>query len=138
MIFVNTRRRVEWLTAALQERGFPVSAIHSELSPSDRSAVMAEFRSGATRVLVATDAIARGIDVQGVSLVINYELPVDREMYIHRIGRSGRCGRSGVAINLISPREVQYLRDIQAFYCTEVKELPGDLSDINAIVKGEA
>ena len=80
-----------------------------------------EFRSGSTRVLITTDLLARGIDVQQVSLVINYDLPTNRENYIHRIGRSGRFGRKGVSINFITQGDVHYLRDIEEFYDTHVE-----------------
>jgi superfamily II DNA/RNA helicase len=91
---------------------------------------MKEFRQGNLRVLISTDLLARGIDVQQVSLVINYELPSQRENYSHRIGRSGRFGRKGVAINLISPDEVNNLKEIEAHYSTKIEELPSDLSTI--------
>ena len=92
--------------------------------------MMREFRSGSTRVLVATDLMARGIDVQQVSIVINYELPVNRENYIHRIGRSGRFGRKGVAINLVAPYDISKARDIEKHYETEIQELPADLDKL--------
>lgn len=86
--------------------------------------MLQEFRSGATRVLITTDLLARGIDVQQVSLVINYDLPTNRENYIHRIGRSGRFGRKGVAINFITAGDVKYMKDIESFYGTTVEEMP--------------
>jgi translation initiation factor 4A len=88
---------------------------------------MAAFRSGKTRVLISTDLLARGIDVQQVSLVINYELPVQRENYIHRIGRSGRYGRKGASINLVTEREVRCQAEIEKYYSTKVNVLPLDL-----------
>ena len=84
----------------------------------ERELIMKEFRSGATRVLITTDLLARGIDVQQVSLVINYDLPTNRENYIHRIGRSGRFGRKGVAINFITEGDMKYMKDIEEFYHT--------------------
>merc|ERR1712054_272453 len=89
MIFVNTRRKVEWLTEKMHARDFTCSAIHADLDQKERELIMREFRSGASRVLITTDVLARGIDVQQVSLVINYDLPTNRENYIHRIGRGG-------------------------------------------------
>ena len=84
MIFVNTRRKVEWLTEKMHARDFTCSAIHADLDQKERELIMREFRSGSSRVLITTDVLARGIDVQQVSLVINYDLPTNRENYIHR------------------------------------------------------
>ena len=85
---------------------------------------MKEFRSGQSRVLITTDVWARGIDVQQVSLVINYDLPNNRELYIHRIGRSGRFGRKGVAINFVKADDIRILRDIEQYYSTQIDEMP--------------
>jgi translation initiation factor 4A len=85
---------------------------------------MKEFRSGSSRVLIATDLLARGIDVQQVSLVINYDLPANRENYIHRIGRGGRFGRKGVAINFVTAEDVRMMREIEQFYSTQIEEMP--------------
>merc|ERR1719231_2056643 len=90
----------------------------------ERNAIMEEFRGGASRVLITTDLWARGLDVQQVSLVINYDLPNNRENYIHRIGRSGRFCRKGVAINFVREGDVRYLRDIEQFYNTQIDEMP--------------
>merc|ERR1712013_535180 len=92
--------------------------------------IMKEFRSGSSRVLITTDLLARGIDVQQVSLVMNFDLPMNRENYLHRIGRSGRFGRKGVAINLVTDGDVRYLRDIEAFYQTEIQEMPMNVADL--------
>merc|ERR1711981_818578 len=93
IIYCNARRKVDWLTESLHGRDFTVSALHGDMDQKERELIMREFRSGSSRVLITTDLLARGIDVQRVSLVINYDLPKDRENYIHRIGRSGRFGR---------------------------------------------
>lgn len=130
MIYCNKRQRVEWLSEKLQSQGFPVNYIHGEMEVSERKRRMADFRSGSTRVLISTDLLARGIDVQQVSLVINYELPTNQENYIHRIGRSGRFGRKGVAINLIGPDEVEMKSQIEKYYTTKILALPEDLSKI--------
>lgn len=130
MIYCNKRQRVEWLAEKLQSQGFPISYIHGEMEVGERKRRMASFRSGEVRVLISTDLLARGIDVQQVSLVINYELPTNQENYIHRIGRSGRFGRKGVAINLIGPDEAQMRADIERHYGTRMEELPEDLRKI--------
>lgn len=130
VIFCNTRRRVEDLTENLQKENFTVSSIHSDMSQQDRDKIMAEFRSGSSRILICTDLLARGIDVQQVSLVINYDLPDNNENYIHRIGRSGRFGRKGVAINLLADKDIQRMREIEMFYNTQISELPADIGDL--------
>ncbi|XP_019235527.1 PREDICTED: eukaryotic initiation factor 4A-3-like [Nicotiana attenuata] len=91
--FCNTKRKVDWLTSKMRENNFTVSSMHGDMPQKERDAIMAEFRGGTTRVLITTDVWARGLDVQQVSLVINYDLPNNRELYIHCIGRSGRFGR---------------------------------------------
>jgi len=129
VIFCNTRRKVDALTEQLVSRKFTVSAMHSEMSQEDRDLIMREFRSGSSRILITTDLLARGIDVQQVSLVINYDLPSNRENYIHRIGRSGRFGRKGVAINFITDDDVRMMNDIEKFYNTTVEEMPANIAD---------
>jgi translation initiation factor 4A len=130
IIYVNTRRKVDWLTDKMSERDFTVSAMHGDMDQKERDIIMREFRSGSSRVLITTDLLARGIDVQQVSLVINYDLPTNRENYIHRIGRSGRFGRKGVAINFLTAGDVRYLRDIEQFYNTQVDEMPMNVADL--------
>ena len=124
VIFCNTRRKVDWLTDKLTARDFTVSAMHGDMDQSQRDIIMKEFRSGSSRVLIATDLLARGIDVQQVSLVINYDLPANRENYIHRIGRGGRFGRKGVAINFVTADDVRMMREIEQFYSTQIEEMP--------------
>lgn len=130
MIFVNTRRKVEWLTEKMHARDFTCSAIHAELDQKEREMIMREFRSGSSRVLITTDVLARGIDVQQVSLVINYDLPTNKENYIHRIGRGGRFGRKGVAINFLTADDVRTLREIEQFYNTQIEEMPMNVADL--------
>ncbi|GAA5978514.1 hypothetical protein JCM10908_004384 [Rhodotorula pacifica] len=127
VIFCNTRRKVDWLTEKMREANFTVSSMHGEMPQKERDAIMGEFRSGGSRVLITTDVWARGIDVQQVSLVINYDLPSNRENYIHRIGRSGRFGRKGVAINFVANEDIRILRDIELFYSTQIDEMPVNL-----------
>jgi len=130
VIFCNTRRKVDWLTDKLHAREFTVSAMHGDMSQEQREVIMKEFRSGSSRVLITTDLLARGIDVQQVSLVINYDLPANRENYLHRIGRGGRFGRKGVAINFVTSEDVRMLRDIESFYNTHIEEMPMNVADL--------
>lgn len=124
VIFCNTRRKVDWLTDKMREANFTVSSMHGEMPQKERDSIMQDFRQGNSRVLISTDVWARGIDVQQVSLVINYDLPTNRENYIHRIGRSGRFGRKGVAINFVTSDDVRILRDIELYYSTQIDEMP--------------
>jgi superfamily II DNA/RNA helicase len=132
IIFVNKKPVAEWLATELQRRGFTLEYIHGELDMAERNKRMEGFRRGDVRVLISTDLLGRGIDVQQVSLVINFELPHEHANYIHRIGRSGRFGRKGVALNIISNKEVKMLEDIVAYYNTNIDDLPSDLSVLNA------
>jgi ATP-dependent RNA helicase len=129
VIFCNTRQKVDWLAEKMKQNNFTVSAMHGEMEQAARDKVMEEFRSGSSRVLIATDIWGRGIDVQQVSLVICYDLPTNRELYIHRIGRSGRFGRKGLAINFVREEDVRLLRDIEQFYSTQIEEMPTNVSD---------
>jgi ATP-dependent RNA helicase len=124
VIFCNTRRKVDWLADKMREANFTVSSMHGEMPQKERDSIMQDFRQGNSRVLISTDVWARGIDVQQVSLVINYDLPTNRENYIHRIGRSGRFGRKGVAINFVTSDDVRILRDIELYYSTQIDEMP--------------
>merc|ERR1712087_912075 len=130
VIFCNTRRKVDWLTDKMRARDHTVSATHGDMDQNTRDVIMREFRSGSSRVLITTDLLARGIDVQQVSLVINYDLPPRPENYLHRIGRSGRFGRKGVAINFAAREDERMLQDIQRFYSTVIEELPSNVADL--------
>lgn len=130
VIFASRRSTVEDIARELQRREFTVSFIHGGMEMSEREKVLNEFRVGASRVLIATDLLARGIDVQQVNLVVNFDLPSDRENYIHRIGRCARFGRKGTAINILSPRDVTFMRDIERHYSVVIKPLPQDVSDV--------
>ncbi|ETO17412.1 hypothetical protein RFI_19908 [Reticulomyxa filosa] len=112
----------------MKQRDFTVSSMHGDMEQKDREIIMKEFRTGSTRVLITTDLLARGIDVHSVSLVINYDLPVNRENYIHRIGRSGRFGRKGTAINFVANEDEKLLQEIEQFYHTKIEELPMDIA----------
>jgi ATP-dependent RNA helicase len=130
VIFCNTRKKVDWLATKMREANFTVSAMHGDMPQQEREALMEEFRSGGSRVLIVTDLWGRGIDVQQVSLVINYDLPTNRELYIHRIGRSGRFGRKGVAINFVKTEDVRVLRDIEQYYSTQIDEMPMNVAEL--------
>lgn len=130
VIFCNTKQKVDWLSEKMRENNFTVSSIHGDMDQDSRDKVMEEFRSGSSRVLIATDLWGRGIDVQQVSLVICYDLPTNRELYIHRIGRSGRFGRKGVAINFVRTEDESLLKDIESFYRTQINEMPANVGDL--------
>merc|ERR1719493_193318 len=130
IIYCNTRRKVDFLADQLSKRDFTISTMHADLDQKERDLVMREFRSGSSRVLVSTDLLARGIDVQQVSLVINYDLPQNMENYLHRIGRSGRFGRKGVAINFVTNSDVRAMKDIEKYYHTQIEEMPMDIADL--------
>jgi superfamily II DNA/RNA helicase len=131
LIYVNKRQKAEWLAKQLAAHQFTLEFIHGEMEVVERKKRMEDFRSGKTRVLISTDLLARGIDVQQVSLVINYEMPLQRENYVHRIGRSGRYGKKGSAINLICGDEINAIKDIETHYSTTILDLPADLSEIS-------
>lgn len=130
IIYANTKHKVEWLANEMTKRDFTVACIHGELTQQERDTIMKNFRDGKNRVLITTDLLARGIDIQQISLVINFDIPTNRENYIHRIGRSGRFGRKGVAINFITNSDVNLLRDIESFYLTQIVEMPQNITDL--------
>ncbi len=113
IIFCRTKKGVAELTESLQARGYMADGLHGDLTQSQRDVVMKKFRKSTIEFLVATDVAARGIDVQNVTHVINYDIPQDPESYVHRIGRTGRAGREGIAITLVTPREMKHLRSIE-------------------------
>lgn len=131
LIYVNKRQKAEWLAKQLSAQGFTLEYIHGDMEVAERKKRMEDFRSGSVRLLISTDLLARGIDVQQVSLVVNFELPLQRENYVHRIGRSGRYGKKGVAINLICGDEMKTMRDIEDHYSTRIVEIPDDLSELS-------
>jgi len=130
VVFCNTRRKVDWLAEKMREANFTVSSMHAEMEQKERDEIMKQFRAGESRVLISTDVWARGLDVPQVSLVVNYDLPNNRELYIHRIGRSGRYGRKGVAINFVKQDDIRILRDIEQYYSTQIDEMPMHVSDL--------
>jgi len=130
IIYCNTRRKVDFLADQMAKRDFTISTMHAELDQKERDLIMREFRSGSSRVLISTDLLARGIDVQQVSLVINFDLPGNLENYLDRIGRSGRFGRKGVAINFVTNNDVRVMKDIEKYYHTQIEEMPMDIADM--------
>ena len=130
IIYCNARRTVDQLTRQLIESDFSVECIHGDMTQEDRNKIMKDFRNGTCRVLISTDLLSRGIDVQQVSLVINYDLPSNIESYIHRIGRSGRFGRKGAAINFLTNYDLKKMEEIESFYSTQVEELPANFSEL--------
>ncbi|KPJ06472.1 Eukaryotic initiation factor 4A [Papilio machaon] len=124
------KEEVDWLTESMHQRDFTVSAMHGDMDQREREVIMRQFRTGSSRVLITTDLLARGIDVQQVSCVINYDLPTNRENYIHRIGRGGRFGRKGIAINFVTEADKRALKDIEDFYHTTITEMPNDVANL--------
>ncbi|KAI7727829.1 hypothetical protein M8C21_009143 [Ambrosia artemisiifolia] len=114
----------------MRSRGHTISATHGDMDQNTHDIIIRELRSGSSRVLITTDLLARGIGVQQVSLVINYDLPTQPENYLHRIGRSGRFGRKCVAINFVTLDDERMLVDIQKFYNVVVEELPSNIADL--------
>jgi len=113
IIYINKKVNVTDISNKLKNDGFTIAFMHGETPQEERDDIMKKFRTGEIRVLITTDLLARGIDVQQVSLVINYDLPQEKETYIHRIGRSGRFGRKGVAINFVTPADGKFLAEVE-------------------------
>lgn len=128
IIYCNSRKIVDELTYRLNQQNFSVICMHGDMRQEDRNKIMEDFRRGTCRVLIATDLLSRGIDVQQVSIVINYDIPQNIESYIHRIGRSGRYGRKGTAVNFATYYDLKKLHEIEQFYSTQIEELPESIS----------
>jgi len=126
IIYCNSVQRVTDLYEAMKSDGFPVCCIHSKMSHSERDSAFREFRNGSARVLISSNVTARGIDIQQVSFVINFDIPKDTHVYLHRIGRSGRWGRKGTGINFITRRDILKMKEIESYYETQIVELPSD------------
>jgi superfamily II DNA/RNA helicase len=131
IIYCNSIKRVSDLCDALQKDNFPVGCIHSGMEKDARKLAYDEFIGGKTRVLISSNLTARGIDVQQVSTVINFDLPKDIHTYIHRIGRSGRWGRKGMGINFITKYDIRKMKEIEQYYDTQINELPASFSETN-------
>src|SRR5215216_7142863 len=123
LIFARTRAETSQLANELVVRGIPAEAIHGDLDQKARERVLGRFRANQLKVLVATDVAARGLDIEDISHVFNYHLPDDAEVYVHRIGRTGRAGKTGVAITLVSPREKRRLREVEALTKQPIKKM---------------
>jgi ATP-dependent RNA helicase DeaD len=121
IVFCNTKKKVDDVVANLQLRGYFADALHGDMSQMKRDAVMARFRKGHTEILVATDVAARGIDVDDLEAVFNFDLPQDEEYYVHRIGRTGRAGKSGFAFSFVAGKDIYKLRDIQRYTKTQIE-----------------
>lgn len=130
VIFCNSKRKVDWIVNEMRKEDFTVEGMHGAMLPVDRVNTLRQFRRGDFKILVTTDLLARGIDVQQVSIVINYDLPTDLENYLHRIGRSGRYGRKGLAINFVRDEDMQLLKDIERFYDIYIEELPSNIEEL--------
>ena len=126
IIYSNSVKRVIDLYEAMKEDGFPVCCIHSSMEKSERERSFKDFRTGAARVMISSNVTSRGIDIQQVSVVINFDLPRDVHNYLHRIGRSGRWGRKGTGINFITRRDITKMKEIESYYNTQISELPGN------------
>jgi translation initiation factor 4A len=126
IIYCNSVKRVADLYEAMSEDGFPVCCIHSSMDTKDREQAFNDFKIGSCRVLISSNVTARGIDVQQVSTVINFDIPKDVHTYLHRIGRSGRWGRKGVGINFITRRDIPKLKEIEEYYDCQINEMPSD------------
>jgi translation initiation factor 4A len=134
IIYCNSIKRVQDLYEAMTEDDFPVCRIHGNMEKSEREMAFNEFRNGKSRVLISSNVTARGIDIQQVNIVINFDLTKDVHTYLHRIGRSGRWGRKGVGINFITRHDVAKLREIEQHYSTQISEMPADLGFIANVV----
>jgi translation initiation factor 4A len=128
IIYCNSLKRVGDLFDAMTEDGFPVCRIHSGMEKEERDHAFADFKSGKFRVLISSNVTARGIDIQQVSVVINFDIPKDIHTYLHRIGRSGRWGRKGVGINLITRRDASKLKEIEGYYACQINEMPSSFA----------
>ena len=127
IIYCNSVKRVEELTNAMLNDDFPVNCLHSNMSKQEREKNYDQFRNGKSRVLISSNVTARGIDIQQVSTVINFDVPRDIHTYLHRIGRSGRWGRKGTAINLITRRDVEKIKEIESYYACQINPLPENM-----------
>ncbi len=130
IIYINYKNKLMNVYDELIRNDYPVDFIHGEVTKSEREKKLLDFKNGQTRILLSTDLLSRGIDIQQLNLVINFDLPKSKETYIHRIGRSGRYGRKGVAINFITNRELGYLNELEEHYNIKIDDLPQNVNEI--------
>ena len=131
IIFCNTIRKVEWLEQNLKENNFPITVINSNMTQQQRDEVVKEFREGKTRLLLTTDLLSRGIDIPQVNMVVNYDLPANKETYVHRIGRCGRFDKKGISITMIKssdPYDIKTLNRMKYYYKMDIKQMPENIS----------
>ena len=126
IIYCNTIQRVEYIAKQMRRDYFSVIEIHSNMNNKERISQLEEFKRGKARVLISSDITSRGIDIQQVGVVINYDIPNDKHNYLHRIGRSGRWGRKGIAINFVTSRDVQKVRAIERHYSIKIEDMPNE------------
>jgi len=132
IIFCNTIRTVEWLEQNLKQNNFPITVIHSNLTQNERDNTVKDFRDGKTRLLLTTDLLSRGIDIPQVNMVINYDLPPNKETYVHRIGRCGRFDKKGISITMVKmsdPTDIKIFNKMKHFYKMNIKEMPESIED---------
>lgn len=130
IIYINYKNKLMNIYDELIRNNYPVDFIHGEITKGEREKKLLDFKNGQTRILLSTDLLSRGIDIQQLNLVINYDLPKSKETYVHRIGRSGRYGRKGVAINFITNRELGYLNELEEHYNIKIDDLPQNVGEI--------
>ena len=130
IIYINYKNKLMNAYDELIIKNYPVDYIHGDICKEERESKLSDFKNGKTRILLSTDLLARGIDIQQLNLVINFDLPRSKETYIHRIGRSGRYGRKGVAINFITNREIYYLKELEEYYKIQINDLPQNITEI--------
>lgn len=134
LVFCNTKKRVDELTSSLQTRGYSAEALHGDMKQTERDRVMAKFRKGTIDILVATDVAARGIDVNDIEAVFNYDIPSDEEYYVHRIGRTARAGKKGVSYSFVFGREIYKLKEIQRYTKSVILPMqPPTISDVEGV-----
>jgi len=130
IIYVNSKNILNNLYTKLRDENYLISYIHGDMTQQERESNLNDFKSAKTRILLSTDLLSRGIDIQQLSLVINFDIPKSKETYIHRIGRSGRYGRKGIAINLITNEDTVQMKEIETFYNTKIQEMPQNISEL--------
>ena len=130
IIYINYKNKLMNVYDELIRNNYPVDFAYGEVTKSEREKKLLDFKNGQTRILLSTDLFSRGIDIQQLNLVINFDLPKSKETYIHRIGRSGRYGRKGVAINFITNRELGYLNELEEHYNIKIDDLPQNVNEI--------